>query len=103
MSFRTERSVVKNLENIHLYASEILRFALNDNKGCKKRGCLSGNLPFYLSYNITASGTLQAKYTSRVLPYHVAYPASTSASYLLRGELPYPSMGQHHVLPERLR
>ena len=30
MSFRTERSVVKNLGYIHVYASEILRFALND-------------------------------------------------------------------------
>jgi hypothetical protein len=35
LSFRTERSVVKNLGNIHvfihLYAPEILRFALDDN------------------------------------------------------------------------
>ena len=33
MSFRTERSVVKNLGNIYFrlrYATEILRFALND-------------------------------------------------------------------------
>ena len=30
MSFRTERSVVKNLESIHVYVTEILRFALND-------------------------------------------------------------------------
>ena len=34
LSFRTERSAVKNLEYIHviirLYVSEILRFALND-------------------------------------------------------------------------
>ena len=30
MSFSTERSVVKNLGYIHVYASEILRFALND-------------------------------------------------------------------------
>ena len=30
LSFRTERSVVKNLDNIHVDASEILRFALND-------------------------------------------------------------------------
>jgi len=34
LSFRTERSVVKNLGNLHvvtrLYATEILRFALND-------------------------------------------------------------------------
>ena len=30
MSFRTERSVVKNLGYIHVYASEIVRFALND-------------------------------------------------------------------------
>ena len=30
MSFRTERSVVKNLGYIYVYASEILRFALND-------------------------------------------------------------------------
>ena len=30
MSFRTERSVEKNLDNIYMDASEILRFALND-------------------------------------------------------------------------
>ena len=30
LSFRTERSVVKNLDNIHVDAPEILRFALND-------------------------------------------------------------------------
>ena len=30
LSFRTERSVVKNLGNIHVCATEILRFALND-------------------------------------------------------------------------
>ena len=32
LSFRTERSAVKNLVYIHVYASEILRFALNDNE-----------------------------------------------------------------------
>ena len=31
MSFRTERSVVKNLGNINVDVSEILRFALDDN------------------------------------------------------------------------
>ena len=31
MSFRAERSVAKNLENIHVNVTEILRFALNDN------------------------------------------------------------------------
>jgi hypothetical protein len=33
----------------------------------------------YMLLLITASGTLQALYTSRVQPYHVAYLASTSA------------------------
>ncbi len=31
MSFRTERSVVKNLGNINVDVPEILRFALDDN------------------------------------------------------------------------
>ena len=31
MSFRMERSEMKNLESIHVYVTEILRFALNDN------------------------------------------------------------------------
>ena len=31
MSFRMERSGMKNLESIHVYVTEILRFALNDN------------------------------------------------------------------------
>ncbi len=31
LSFRTERSGVKNLDGIHLCALEILRFALDDN------------------------------------------------------------------------
>ncbi len=30
LSFRTERSVVKNIEDIHVYVYEILRFALDD-------------------------------------------------------------------------
>ena len=33
LSFRTERSVVKNLVYIHVYVTEILRFALNDKNG----------------------------------------------------------------------
>ena len=31
LSFRTERSGVKNLGDIYVYAIEILRFALDDN------------------------------------------------------------------------
>ena len=31
LSFRTERSVVKNLVSIHVYVIEILRVALDDN------------------------------------------------------------------------
>ena len=37
MSFRTERSVVKNLDDTHVDVSEILRFALDDNYETSKR------------------------------------------------------------------
>ena len=67
----------------------------------KKEAALRATSLFMLLL-ITASGTLQALYTSRVQPYHVAYLASTSASNLPRGELPYPSMGQHHEQPEQI-
>ena len=36
LSFRTERSVVKNLGGIHLCVLEILRFALDDNSKIQK-------------------------------------------------------------------
>ena len=50
MSFRTERSVVKNLGYIHVGAIEILRFALNDIWGGFGDGDDGDDTPFYNLY-----------------------------------------------------
>ena len=51
MSFRAEQNEAKNLEYIHIYDIEILRFALNDNL-CQQIDC---NLILTYSYKFLQS------------------------------------------------